>query len=358
MTDMPIREYDIEIDIITGKVKVLNTPINNRIEFIKGDYRANRFNIYLKSKGNPYLIGENNVKIAFSRYDKQIVIMEKDVDELYVIDNAIQCTLTDDILEIIGRQVCAEVMIYDTEGRRLTSAKISFYVIKGIVDDVKIKQVSSYDLFERLTSQVENMLSDIEENVLPNEEKRELAEDLRELAEQGRVAEFNTRLVEITNAVNNAIEKASLANEKAGLAQQATDIINQTNEDIIQTENQREVVFTNMMTSADQIKHSLDLVIFDANSVNDTLEANIVTANTLNHDLSNTENGTIKRANDTKNELDNSTSNANIINNTLSDATNGTIKVANDTNDILEGTIDTANISKSELDEIYLKPAQ
>ena len=202
--EMQLREYDILIDIITGEVTLENLPKDFTMGFVRSDIRANRLNIKLESNSKPYIIGDNNVKMAFRKYDKNIVVMEKDINELYVVDNIIQCTLMPEILTIINRQVLAEIIITDSENRHLTSARFSFYVREGILDDKNIKQLSNYNILTDMQNQVENLLIDIEENILPAEEERKQAEIDRANVFEEIINSINKAGGDLNNSINLA----------------------------------------------------------------------------------------------------------------------------------------------------------
>ncbi len=384
LTDLPIREYNIRIDIITGEVKNLDLPEEQEMEFIKGGFRASKINIHLTRKGEEFIIGDNKVQMTFKRHDEAIIIMEEDTSELEVIDNVIECTLTTDILDIVGRQVYAQLSIFNNEGRKLINTAFYFYVIKGVVDSSTIQSMEGYSLFQQLTNEVENLINDIEENIMPDEVKRKTAEELRVLAEEDRVEEFNAKLSDIADAIDEAYEKAGLANTKAGLVQDVIDTVNLLSADIISAEaarvsaeTTRQETFDEIISDAEGAEGSLNLTIENAENIyadfTDEETGVILLANTINDTLMNEEDGTIKQAEDINealsNEVDGSIKRAESINAILTDEITGTIKTAEDIKDDLnvsitnaetinntlsdeDGTIDLANDIHNKLTDI------
>ncbi len=395
--EMQLREYDILIDIITGEVTLENLPKDFTMGFVRSDIRANRLNIKLESNSKPYIIGDNNVKMAFRKYDKNIVVMERDVNELYVVDNIIQCTLMPEILSIINRQVLAEIIITDSEGRHLTSARFSFYVREGILDNKNIKQLSNYNILTDMQNQVENLLIDIEENILPAEEERKQAEiDRANVFEEVIGLANNTKnslngVVDTANDINNilnnptngTIKKANdinntLSNNIDGTIKKATDIDNilkNTTTDANTAKGNLDGSITagstlknnldgdisvgttlkdnleNNIEEGNQLKQDLPPIITSANTSKDNLDASITNANTINNTLTNETDGTIKKATNINGVLSNTISNANTINSTLSNETDGTIKRAIDSKVILENKISDVTMLKTEIED-------
>lgn len=304
--EMQLREYDILIDIITGEVILENLPKDFTMGFVRSDIRANRLNIKLESNSKPYIIGDNNVKMAFRKYDKNIVVMERDVNELYVVDNIIQCTLMPEILSIINRQVLAEIIITDSEGRHLTSARFSFYVREGILDNKNIKQLSNYNILTDMQNQVENLLIDIEENILPAEEERKQAEIDRANVFEEIINSINKAGGDLNNSINLAETiNNTILNVEDGTIKQATNI----NVELEETIMDANIIKTNLKDSteiAEVIKEDLDDSIDLACYINST--------------LSNETDGTIKKAMDSKVELENKISNVNILRTEIEDA--------------------------------------
>ncbi len=395
--EMQLREYDILIDIITGEVTLENLPKDFTMGFVRSDIRANRLNIKLESNSKPYIIGDNNVKMAFRKYDKNIVVMERDVNELYVVDNIIQCTLMPEILSIINRQVLAEIIITDSEGRHLTSARFSFYVREGILDDKNIKQLSNYNILTDMQNQVENLLIDIEENILPAEEERKQAEiDRTNVFEEVIGLANNTKnslngVVDTANDINNilnnptngTIKKANdinntLSNNIDGTIKKATDIDNilkNTTTDANTAKGNLDGSITagstlknnlganisvgtmlsenleNIIGEGNQLKQDLPLVVSSANISKNNLDGSITNADIINNTLTNEIDGTIKKATNINGTLNNTINSANIINNTLTNETDGTIKKATVSKGELENKISAANILKTEIED-------
>ena len=162
---MQLKDFDIMLDIKTREVQYRDTisgQILKEIEVIKGDYKSNRFNIYLQDGGQPYPIGDNDVEVVFQKHDGTVIVMDKTSEGLTTDENIIKVILSTNITAIAGRQVRGEVVIRGTNNEILTSmANFYFRVQSGVLTDEVIESTNELPLLNRLIEEVTELKDDI-----------------------------------------------------------------------------------------------------------------------------------------------------------------------------------------------------
>lgn len=177
---MQLKEFDILIDI----------KKHNKIDYIEvvqGDFETNILNIKLISGLNNFNLAGASVEIAFSKPDGTTVIQDQanGVAILNESEGKIQCILNTNTIAREGR-VIAEVRVF--EGTKLlTSSRFEFWVRKAIVNDETIESTNEFPLLQRLTDDVQGIIS-TESTRVTAEDERKTAETNRKNAENARVA--------------------------------------------------------------------------------------------------------------------------------------------------------------------------
>lgn len=165
---MQIKEFDVIIDIKDLKKVKYRDPISKKaiqeITVVREDNLGNQLNIYLEDGENPYLIGDSKVQIVFKKHDKTTVEMSRESGDFEVVDNVIKCVLSTNVIAIAGRQVQAEAIVSDINGRQVTSAKFYFRVTRGLLTDDMVKSTNEFSTLDRLIGNVQ----ELEDTVLDN----------------------------------------------------------------------------------------------------------------------------------------------------------------------------------------------
>jgi hypothetical protein len=277
-----LKDFDIILNIKTKEVKYRDTISGQylkEIEVIKGDYKSNRFNIYLVDGGQPYIIGDNNVEVVFQKYDGTVIVMDKTSEGLSIDENIIKVILSTNITTIAGRQVRGEVVIRGANNEILTSrANFYFRVQRGILTDEAIESANELPLLNQLIERVETL----DKTVIDNETQRNLDfYDIVDTANTTKVG-LDTSILDannINNTLNNSVNQANQIND----------------------------VLVENIPVGDKLKNDLVADIESANVIKNNLDGSIDSAITKKTELD----GSISLANESKTNLDISTNTAN-----------------------------------------------
>lgn len=305
-----LKEYDIELDLKTKEVKYydfISKQELKEIEVVRGDYQTNKLNISLISGGQPYLIGDNTVDIAFKKHDNTVVLMEYADTNLVVTDNIIKILLTTNITAISGRQVVGEVIVKGENGEVLTSrANFYFRVHRGILTDEAIASTNELPLLNRLIDQVEELDTSLTAN------------------EAQRIITFNG-IVDTADTTKTGLD--------------ASIVLGDTLKGNLDT----------LVTNGNTTTSNLQDVINDSVIKKNALDDSVTTANTTKSNLD----GSISNANIKNGELINTIGLASTSKTNLDDS----ITLGDTTKTGLDGSISTGQTLKDNLDSFVLDGA-
>lgn len=330
-------EYSLSLDLRSSMTKKSN------IKFTRNDTKSYVINIKLYNGSS--MVDYNDISSAFVAYQKPDnstpITRKLDITPKYL-----RAEIGTDEISVLGT-VLAETLIYGLDGERITSPKLSFDVVEGIIDKVDVEGYTEFNALTQLITDYNTMTYN-EGSAKTYEQIRKEQEIVRQNNETQRIITNNELQGSITigqqtktnldNSITTAITKKTELDSSIN-----TSITKKSDLDTsISAANTTKTNLDGSINNANISRSNLDSTIVVGNGLKNTLDTNISVGSSLSNEL--VTNTVI--ANTTNNNLiNNITTAVDKINTLESDISIATAKHTDLTN-----SISLSNTAKSNLD--------